>query len=182
MHKLEDEIAKLIKYIGAAIVKDATPDDLAVLTASGTGPMGNGGSSTMPSGSSSDVNSEIGRIRKLPGYQRLQRQLFINLMSAKQDNTDRNVRVLSEFRAVSSHTERPDTSSNAYGDDSSTAISVVPPAGAPLQNGRSKRSDIPVAGVDTIDRATVKLISEMVREKNSSNNATNNNLGKYARR
>ena len=80
MQKLEDEISKLVKQIGPAMLKDATPEDLAIM-------------SQNTDHHSSD-ESEIARLRKLPGFIRLQRQLFFNLMSAKPDVSDRNVRIL----------------------------------------------------------------------------------------
>jgi len=75
--KLDDELTKLIKIIGTALMKDATPEDLAV----------------MASGSPGGVSSEFSRMQKLPGYSRLQRQLFFNLMTAQPDITQRNIRV-----------------------------------------------------------------------------------------
>jgi hypothetical protein len=75
--KLDDELTKLIKIIGTALMKDATPEDLAV----------------MASGSPGGASSEFSRMQKLPGYSRLQRQLFFNLMTAQPDITQRNIRV-----------------------------------------------------------------------------------------
>lgn len=192
VHKLEDEIAKLIKYIGTAIVKDATPEDLALLTANGsTNGAGAGGAAKGDNkgdgkeAAHSDVNSEIGRIRKLPGYQRLQRQLFINLMSAKQDMTERNVRIYSSIKAASAEAtdmQRPDTvhssssGNNNSGDHSSSRDSINVGGsggggdsgeGGKSASGLKRHSDIPTY-LDSLDRTTVKSISSLILEKNNA--------------
>ena len=64
------------------MLKDATPEDLATLSVQ------------TAQQATTETLSEIGRLQKLPGYKRVQRQLFFNLMSARPDNSDRNVRVL----------------------------------------------------------------------------------------
>ena len=68
--KLEDEVTKLIKTIGSALLKDATPEDLALMSQLSAASGGN------------DSNSEFARLQRLPGFSRLQRQLFYNLMTA----------------------------------------------------------------------------------------------------
>jgi hypothetical protein len=78
---LEDELTKLIKLIGSALLKDATPDDLAVM------------SQQSNSSSNAEANSEFGRLQRLPGFSRMQRQLFFNLMTAKPDISDGNIRI-----------------------------------------------------------------------------------------
>lgn len=80
MHKLDDELIKFIKAIASALLKDATPDDLAMMTQQ-NGP-GN-----------SDANSEFSRLQRLPGFARMQRQLFFNMMTARPDVSDQNVRI-----------------------------------------------------------------------------------------
>jgi hypothetical protein len=77
--KLEDEVTKLIKIIASALLKDATPDDLAIMS--------------QQAGSASDANSEFARLQRLPGFQRMQKQLFLNMMTARQDLSGQNVRV-----------------------------------------------------------------------------------------
>lgn len=84
--ELVDELTKLIKAIAPALLKDATPDDLALISMQS----GNANSST---NSSNDTQSEFDRLQRLPGYSRLQRQLFYNLMTAKTDNSIQNVRI-----------------------------------------------------------------------------------------
>lgn len=79
--KLEDELTKLIKVIGSALLKDATPDDLAIM------------SQQSAAGGNSDARSEFARLQRLPGYSRMKRQLFFNLMTAKPDVSEQNIRV-----------------------------------------------------------------------------------------
>jgi hypothetical protein len=79
--KLEDEVTKLIKTIGSALLKDATPEDLALMSQLSAASGGN------------DTNSEFGRLQRLPGYSRLQRQLFYNLMTARPDVSHQNIRI-----------------------------------------------------------------------------------------
>ena len=82
VHKLEDEISKLIKAIDTAMLKDATADDLQAISAQSSA-----------NASSNDSTSEVGRLQKLPGFARLQKQLFYNLMSARPDSSNNNIRV-----------------------------------------------------------------------------------------
>eukprot|EP01038_Epipyxis_sp_PR26KG_P006660 gene6660-9141_t len=82
--KLEDELTKLIKAIGSSLLKDATPDDLALLSQQ---------TSATSAGVTNDSNSEFARLQRLPGFSRLQRQLYFNLMTAKPDISDQNIRI-----------------------------------------------------------------------------------------
>lgn len=77
--KLEDEVTKLIKLIASALLKDATPDDLAIMS--------------QQSGAAADANSEFARLQRLPGFARMQKQLFFNMMTARQDLSGQNIRV-----------------------------------------------------------------------------------------
>jgi hypothetical protein len=79
--KLEDEVVKLIKVIGSSLLKDATQDDLAII------------SQQSNAGGSNDNNSEFARLQRLPGFSRMQRQLFFNMMTARPDVSDQNIRV-----------------------------------------------------------------------------------------
>lgn len=168
VHKLEDEIAKIIKYIGTAIIKDATPDDLAALTTNNTSSKQE--SKQDKENHSQDVNSEIGRIRKLPGYQRLQRQLFVNLMSAKQDITERNVRIYSNVKNSLSETNdasRPDTvHSHNSGREENEESGESNTLSSQEKNKHVKHSQIPT-NIDSLDRGTVKSISRMIMDKNN---------------
>jgi hypothetical protein len=73
-------VIKLIKVIGSSLLKEATQDDLAVM-------------SQAASGGNNDTNSEFARLQRLPGFSRLQRQLFFNMMTAKPDTSDQNIRI-----------------------------------------------------------------------------------------
>lgn len=84
--ELVDELTKLIKAIAPTLLKDATPDDLALMS------MPSNSSSSNSSGGS-DSQSEFDRLQRLPGYSRLQKQLFYNLMTAKPDNSTYNIRI-----------------------------------------------------------------------------------------
>ena len=79
--KLEDELTKLIKTIGSALLKEATPEDLAMMSQLSAASGGN------------DSTSEFTRLQRLPGYSRLQRQLFYNLMTARPDISSQNIRI-----------------------------------------------------------------------------------------
>jgi hypothetical protein len=79
--KLEDEVVKLIKVIGSSLLKDATQDDLAII------------SQQSNAGGNNDNNSEFARLQRLPGFSRMQRQLFFNMMTARPDVSDQNIRV-----------------------------------------------------------------------------------------
>jgi hypothetical protein len=56
--KLEEELIKLIKFTGSALMKDATPDDLALM------------SQQQPNATTIavDSNSEFSRLQRMPGY------------------------------------------------------------------------------------------------------------------
>jgi hypothetical protein len=55
--KLEEELIKLIKVTGSALLKDATPDDLALMS-----------QQPNSSSASNDANSEFSRLQRMPGY------------------------------------------------------------------------------------------------------------------
>ena len=77
VHRLEDEVSKLIKAIDAAMLKDATSEDLATLSQQST-----------------EGLSEIARLQQLPGFAKIKKTLFYNLMSARPDTSDQNVRCI----------------------------------------------------------------------------------------
>ncbi len=81
MLKLDDELTKLIKVIGSALLKDATPDDLAMM------------SQQSAASGVSEAHSEFARLQRLPGYARMKRQLFFNLMTARPDVSEQNIRI-----------------------------------------------------------------------------------------
>lgn len=119
VNKLEDEIAKLIKVISSALLKDATPDDLALMSQQQT------------AGGNADATSEFGRLQRLPGYSRLQRQLYFNLMTARPDNSDMNMRVENVNRG-----KQPKTSG---GENAQIEIPVPTPQQLLQQSPRLRR-------------------------------------------
>lgn len=147
VHKLEDEIARLIKQIGEKMLKDATQEDLANMSSS---------IQEFSTVNNADT-SETSRLHKLPGYSRLQKQLFNNLMSAVPDASTANVRV---------------NTMHKYQDD--VVASFVPqprePSGAESGSGARK-----VNAEGVIDRETIKNISQLVVKRD---NPTKHSAGK----
>jgi hypothetical protein len=82
VQKLEDEILRVFKATSAAVLKDAPPEEVAAVAQGAVGP-----------GGAQVSESEIARLHKLPGFSKLQKQLFSNMMAAKPDNSVNNVRV-----------------------------------------------------------------------------------------
>ena len=78
--RLEDEMSKAMKAISASLLSDATNEDIA--------------EATERQGNASDNDSELEALLKLPGFQRFENHLFVNIMSAKQDKSGRNIRVV----------------------------------------------------------------------------------------
>lgn len=156
MLKLEDELAKLIKTIGSALLKDATPEDLALM-------------SQQSAAANNDANSEFGRLQRLPGYSRLQRQLFYNLMTAQPDVSQHNIRIdhIGRVKAPkttngpASHFEDPATS---------TGRSKLGKTTTDAHSERAfMRTDVLGEEVDTeepaLGRATIKNISKLICER-----------------
>lgn len=98
--KLQDEVLKLIKIMGVALLKEelnasqygtsskaSSPRN----TSSGT-PLGSttGGNGVAGGG---DERSEFARLQQLPGYSQLKQQLFYNLMTAVPDSSAQNIRI-----------------------------------------------------------------------------------------
>jgi hypothetical protein len=81
IHKLDDEIGKLVKQTSALLMKDSSAEDVAIA------------SQPMQTGFSDNTKSEIQRLQEMPGYSRLQKQVFYNLMTANKGSDDVNVRV-----------------------------------------------------------------------------------------
>lgn len=81
IHKLDDEIGKVVKQTSALLMRDSSAEDVAVA------------SQSMQSGFSDNTKSEIQRLQEMPGYSRLQKQVFYNLMTANKGSDDVNVRV-----------------------------------------------------------------------------------------
>jgi hypothetical protein len=142
LHKVEDEVSRLIKLIGEILLRDATPEDLAAVTEmTGVSDLGR------------DDRSESSRLHKLPGFARLQRQLFINMMTAVPDGSSRNVRVPSEDkRAV----------------QSSEVRNMPGPSDRPPLGMESTYSYLGNVADSSLDRRTVKELSKLVLSRDSA--------------
>lgn len=153
LHKLDDEISRLIKLIGETLLREATPEDLAAaLDQGGTEGVGR------------DDRSESARLRKLPGFSRLQKQLWVNLMSAQPDSTPRNIRIPSESTRLNTILHAPESQQRPHmgsvytmydgGNASNAGDGVVP--------GMMYDPEF------SLDRGTVKDISKMVVERDQA--------------
>lgn len=160
--KLEDEVTKLIKTIGSALLKDATPEDLALMSQLSAASGGN------------DSNSEFARLQRLPGFSRLQRQLFYNLMTARPDVSQQNIRIehvrkVKEPRTTfgpSSHFEDTDQlllldTSRKFGRGSLTAeLDEKMLHNIDSEENLGQDDEEPALG-----RATIKSISKLIYER-----------------
>lgn len=155
MHKLDDEVARLIKQIGDRMLKDATPEDLASMAAVQD-------YSRRGSGGAADSTSESSRLHKLPGYSRLHKQLFVNLMSAVPDESPRNIRVAAK---VNTDLDAGDLVSVAAEADSEDLQH-------PSVNDRSKAKKV-ITNDEYVDRTTIKDISRLVVSRDSSQGQRN---------
>jgi hypothetical protein len=145
VHKLEDEISKLVKTIDTALLKDATAEDVATIS--------------QQTGTGGEVTSEIGRLQKLPGYSRLQRQLFFNLMSARPDTTDKNVRIIStDIKKII------DNEAGNYNVGSAGTGKKFNPNGT--HGGTTSNLDTTQES-NSLDRDTIKNISKLIVERDS---------------
>ena len=148
--KLDDEIVKLVKSISAAVMKDATPDDLVVMSLQ-----------QHSSGTATESHTEFSRLRRLPGFSRLQRQLFYNLMTSRPDVSDNNIRIENVEKV-----RQPKTTSGGAADavsprNKSAADSLVFTAAADF----NKESDRMEEAMQ-LDRATIKSISNLILDRN----------------
>ncbi len=162
--KLEDELAKLIKTIGSALLKDATPEDLALM------------SQQSAASGSNDATSEFGRLQRLPGYSRLQRQLFYNLMTARPDVSQQNIRI--DFVGKVKPPKTTNGPASHY-EDPALAVSVRRMGRTFAGQGSERnlvRSDsaaaVASAAEDALEepalgRATIKNISKLICERDN---------------
>lgn len=141
VHKLEDEIARLIKQIGEKMLKDATQEDLANMSSSIQ--------EFSAVNNTDNTASETSRLHKLPGYNRLQKQLYNNLMSAAPDESTANVRV------------KP---AQKYLDD---VTFVFPPRSENNEALLSAGSIRKVNSDGVVDRSTIKNISRLVVKRDN---------------
>jgi hypothetical protein len=163
VHKLEDEISKLIKNIDTAMLKEATTEDLASI-----------GQQNGSNSSSDGVLSEMDRLQKLPGYDRLLKQLFYNLMTARPDVSDTNIRVhLKKSRGPYASPGKSSRSA-AIGAllGSAEKHNYEPPEDLTLTHLNEARPGEPISDTQAIDRATIKNISKLVLEKDPKRTST----------
>lgn len=81
INRLSIEISRCFKDISNNIIKDATAEDVASMHRE-----------------DDETQSEIDKLHKLPGFSRLQKELFFNMMGARPDNSAANVRILSKMQ------------------------------------------------------------------------------------
>lgn len=117
------------------MLKDATPEDLAIM------------SSAQDYSGGGENTSETSRLHKLPGYVRLQKQQFYNLMVAVPDTSDKNVRV--------------QTIANSTLHESPKRGSEVAEANFEELNDRRKKLN----AEEFIDSTTIKNISKLIVKK-----------------
>lgn len=158
-------MTKLIKLIGSALLKDATPDDLAVMSQQTSG-----------GSSNSEANSEFGRLQRLPGFSRMQRQLFYNMMTARPDISDTNVRVDNSGKMKKPKTTdgasnprnkrlHGDKSDNSVGDDEVGFGKVVLEDHEEPSLGRSTIKNISRLIIDRDGHKMPKTTQENVRSR-----------------
>ncbi len=148
-------MTKLIKVIGSALLKDATPDDLAVMSQQSNAPSNN-----------AEANSEFGRLQRLPGFSRMQRQLFFNLMTAKPDVSEGNIRIEQAVKAKkpkSSDGISPRARRGIQGEKSSGSFDEVAEsnnftATAVLEDHNEEPS---------LGRSTIKNISKLIIDRDA---------------
>jgi len=177
--KLEEELIKLIKFTGSALLKDATPDDLALM------------SQQQPNVTTIavDSNSEFSRLQRMPGFSRLQRQIFFNLMTARPDVSDGNKRI--DNTAVSKLRHPKTTGGGMIAPKHPDHVVQI----TTFANGNPSRGGRKTAGVTAgggnkdvdvdqdwsdvgnslesrsnaaLDRATIKSISKLIYDRDSS--------------
>ncbi|RYG69818.1 hypothetical protein EON64_01770 [archaeon] len=158
--KLEDELTKLIKVIGVALLKDATPDDLAMMSQQSNGAGASAGQSGQAGGN--EANSEYGRLTRLPGFSRMQRQLFFNLMTAKPDISEHNIRIdqkVSKPTANKASEPSPRVKRGMVQQQSTSTLNSSQPiedfGGVTFEDPREM----------SLDRNTIKNISKLIYER-----------------
>ena len=150
------------------MLRDATPEDIALAS-----------SNSLQSGFS-ESSSEIERLRKMPGFGRLEKQIFFNLMTAQRQANDNNVRVSSVIHKDSSASEL-----NGARPEINTKVRML--IGSPDQNNEesvigssdsdadlSARGDIAktlnstIDGGDYVDRVKLKEISQLIIDRDAA--------------
>mmetsp|Transcript_18727 Transcript_18727/g.31382 ORF Transcript_18727/g.31382 Transcript_18727/m.31382 type:complete len:648 (-) Transcript_18727:163-2106(-) len=161
--KLEDELTKLIKTIGTALLKDATPEDLALIS-----------QLSAASGASGEATSEFSRLQRLPGYSRLQRQLFFNLMTARPDVSSLNIRINDNTTAKVKPPKATTGPAPLFEDVLDAAAEAKFQVTASKSNAKDNSnmlardvSDPDFPTEPALDRDTIKSISKLIYDRDS---------------
>jgi hypothetical protein len=158
------------------MVKDATAEDISNMSTS---------VQEYNNIQTAETTSETSRLHKLPGYHRLEKQLFFNLMSAVPDSSEKNIRV-QPVRLLENN-EQSQGQGQGQGLGHQLGLGHTYGAGGAGGGGAGGGEDedplgkrggggvgflmSSTTGNDYIDRATVKNISKLVvtqREKSFS--------------
>ena len=154
VNRLMAEISKYFKEISQELAKDATAEDIANGTAT-----------------DDEKQSEIDKLHNMPGFSKLQKELYFNMMGARPDNSVGNIRVstdkvgggagvgASSGGSINHHQSGSGNDEN----DANGNLSV----GNKHENKRRKEDVYggPDAESPVIDRAMVKKISALVFER-----------------
>ena len=171
IHKLEDEILGMMKNTTSILMRDATPEEIITTQ------------STMQSGRSDD--SELERLEKLPGFERLTKQIYYNLMTAhdaSRDPENFNIRVKSNLKKDNSDAQlrgSPTTmispvakgakvrmQLNVDNDALSTDNSSI--EGRPEPDDITSRLTATIDGRDYMDRSKLKEISALIIKRDAA--------------
>ena len=129
----------------------------------------------------SESQSEIERLQKLPGFGRLEKRIFYNLMTAQKQSNDNNIRVSSVLTKDSSSTDlngsvRPGMgtkvrmliASPEHNNDESVLGSSESDTDI-LQRGEVMRNlHSTIDGGDFVDRAKLKEISQLIIDRDAA--------------
>jgi hypothetical protein len=128
-------------------MKDATPEDLALIA----------------SGAAGDASSEFSRLQRMPGYSRLHRQLFFNLMTAQPDFTQRNIRV--ERVKIKKQPASFAGPAGQYGDHEDTHNSHNKHDSHKQKELNKQISDPDMPSEEALGRDTIKNISQLIYDR-----------------
>jgi len=147
INRLSIEISRCFKDISGNIIKDATAEDVASMHRE-----------------DDETQSEIDKLHKLPGFSRLQKELFFNMMGARPDNSDANVRITSKMARSGRGVTGGASKAN------STKFAPQPPTGGKSEGGVTHQnhhvgSSHSHAESPVIDRSTAKMISALVFQR-----------------
>ncbi len=166
VRKLEDEVAKSIKIIQASLLKEATPEDLAL-------------ASSLPTSARDTTASELMRLHKVPGYGKLKTLLFYNLMSSQADNSQYNIRIEPKDKKLNSEFSDPDPRDNKGGENKKGKNGGNNHRSSSTSFGTDKEDDLMAAMLSnnpgdggqqgyqhaTLDRDTIKNIAKLFVDK-----------------